>query len=248
MELINYKIIHLPETDSTNLYALRLLSNEKPPEGCIIRSDFQTNGRGLDTNSWESEAEMNLTFSIILYPDFGAEHQFLLNKTVSLGIWDYLVDELPKQKVSIKWPNDIYIGDKKACGILIQNSIIGYRLDYVVVGIGLNVNQTLFRSKAPNPVSMKMITEKNYDLDVVLNKLISCIYKRYQQLNQGLPSAIEQSYGAAMYRLNEWHYYIFKDKKIYARIKGTNSYGQLLLELEDGNVKISDLKEVQFCI
>jgi BirA family biotin operon repressor/biotin-[acetyl-CoA-carboxylase] ligase len=248
MSLIKKNIILLSETDSTNQYAMRMLASEDPPEGTIIRADSQTNGRGLDTNSWESEKGKNLTFSIILFPEFGVENQFLLNKTVSLGIREYLAKELPDSRVSIKWPNDIYIDDRKACGILIQNSIMGNLFDYVVIGIGLNVNQTAFRSNAPNPVSMKMLTQNHYNLETALIDLVDSIFNKYYQLVNNSAAEIEEAYKSALYRLEQWHLFTIDNEAVRGRIKGTNSYGQLLLEMESGLVKVLDLKEVRFII
>jgi len=239
-------IIRLPETESTNSHAIRLLAQSRPAEGSVIITDHQTKGKGLDTNSWESEKGKNLTFSLILYPEFTADRQFVFNKAVSLGICDFLQAELPAQKVTIKWPNDIYLGDKKACGILIQNSVIGNRFDYVVVGIGLNVNQTLFMSDAPNPISMKMITSKDYNLDILLEKLLDSVIMRYAQVKPESSSKIENDYFKSLYRAMEWHKYLVKNDKITARITGTNEYGQLILETENGEVLVCDLKEVKF--
>jgi len=244
--MLKATIIHVPETESTNIYAIELLSHNRPVEGSVIITDHQTKGKGLDSNSWESEKGKNLTFSIILYPQFTAEKQFILNKAVSLGIYDMLVDELPDQNVSIKWPNDIYIGDKKTCGILIQNSIMGKYFDYVVAGIGLNVNQTRFLSNAPNPVSLKLASGKDYNTDEILHKLLAGVFKRYTQVNTPEARTIELEYQQALYRLMEWHYYTVKGKKIYARITGTNEYGQLLLDSATGQVLVCDLKEVSY--
>ena len=243
-----FNIIRLTETESTNSYAIELIAKERPAEGSVIRTEFQTKGRGIDSNTWESEKGKNLTFSIILYPDFPAEYQFVLNKAISLGIYDFLSGELPEHRIAIKWPNDIYIGDKKACGILIQNSVIGNKLDYVVVGIGLNVNQTHFTSDAPNPVSMKMVSGKEYDLDDALQKLLQSIFTMYKQVNAGPCLEIENEYLSALYRLMEWHDYEVRGSLIRARITGTSAYGQLMLEAEDGNVVACDLKEVKFIL
>ena len=240
-------IIRLPETKSTNSYAIELLSKDHPEEGCVIITDHQTAGKGTDTNTWESEKGKNLTFSLILYPTLAADQQFVLNKAISLGIYDFLIAELPGQKVSIKWPNDIYVEDKKACGILIQNSVMGNKLDYMVIGIGLNVNQTLFISNAPNPVSMKMITGLDYKLDDLLQKLLQSIFERYTFIRP-TTGKIENDYQRALFRLWEWHEYLVKGSKVFSRITGTTAYGQLVLEYESGETQVLDMKEVQFII
>lgn len=241
-------ILRLTETESTNSAAIEMLSKGRPEEGLVIITDHQTKGKGTDTNTWESEKGKNLTFSLILYPKFAADQQFILNKAISLGIYDFLVAELPGKKISIKWPNDIYISDKKACGILILNSVMGNKMDYVVSGIGLNVNQTHFISDAPNPVSMKITTGKEYNLDEILHKLLQSIFNRYAQVKPETSKRIENEYQKALYRLNEWHNYLVKGLKVNARITGTNGYGQLLLETETEKILVCDLKEVKFLI
>jgi len=241
-------IIRLAETESTNSLALEMLLDNRPVEGTVVITDYQTKGKGTDTNTWESEKGKNLTFSLILYPAFAADQQFILNKAISLGIYDFLVAELPDKKIAIKWPNDIYIGDKKACGILIQNSVMGNKLDYVVVGIGLNVNQTIFISDAPNPISMKITTGKEYNLDEIIQKLLKSIFNRYSQVKPETSGIIETEYQKALYRLNEWHIYLVNGLKVNARITGTNGYGHLLLETETEKMIVCDLKEVKFLI
>jgi len=241
-------IIRLPETESTNTYAIGLLSKERPKEGSVIITDHQTNGKGTDNNTWESEKGKNITFSLILYPSFKADQQFVLNKAISLGIRDFLMAELAQNDITIKWPNDIYIGNKKVCGILIQNSVIGIHLDYVVVGIGLNVNQTNFTSDAPNPVSLKMVTGTDYNLDELLQKLLNFLFEKYSQVKPETSHEIENEYIKSLYRLMEWHEYILKDVITLARITGTNAYGQLELEHKNGQVFTYDLKEVKFII
>jgi BirA family biotin operon repressor/biotin-[acetyl-CoA-carboxylase] ligase len=245
---LTHTIIHLPETNSTNSYAIELLSKERPEEVCVIITDHQTKGKGTDTNIWESEMGKNLTFSIILYPIIAADQQFILNKAISLGIYDFLVALLPGHKVSIKWPNDLYIEEKKACGILIQNSIIGNKLDYMVVGIGLNVNQSYFRGDAPNPVSLKMVTGAEYNLAELLQKLLHSIFERYSYTSPETTKKVESDYQKALYRLEEWHEYLVTEKKVFAKITGTTAYGQLVLENESGVKIICDLKEVKFIL
>lgn len=241
-------IIRLPEIQSTNSYAAEILTKERPDEGCVIITDHQTEGKGTDTNTWESEKGENLTFSLILYPTLAADQQFILNKAVALGIHDFLVTELPNHKVSIKWPNDLYIEDKKVCGILIQNSVMGNKLEYMIVGIGLNVNQTIFKGNAPNPVSMRMVTGLEFNLDELLHKLLHSIIERYLHTRPESTRKTEQEYQKALYRLKEWHEYLIKGVKVYSRITGTNAYGQLVLENKTGETIVCDLKEVKFLL
>ena len=240
------KIIRLPETKSTNSFAIEMLLHNRPEEGSVVITDHQTQGKGTDTNTWESEKGKNLTFSLILYPSIGADQQFILNKAISLGIYDFLIPLLPNHKVSIKWPNDLYIGDNKVCGILIQNSVMGTKMEYMVAGIGLNVNQTVFTSNAPNPVSLKMATGLDYNIDELLHKLVNSILKRYTSIKPETIRKIETEYQRVLYRFMEWHEYLINDAIVYSRITGTNAYGQLVLEAGSGETFACALKEVKF--
>ena len=241
------KIIRLTETESTNSHAIKMIAKNRSTESCAVVANYQTNGKGLGANFWESERDKNLTFSIVLHPDFAADQQFFLNKAISLGIRDFLQSEMSISEIAIKWPNDIYVSDKKICGILIQNSLVGTSFDYSVVGIGLNVNQTRFLSDAPNPVSMKMITGIEYNLDDLLTKLLQSINKWYGRVKTE-PQKVEAAYKKALYRLMEWHDYEIKGSRIGAKITGTNEYGQLLIETDAGPIIICDLKEVKFLL
>ena len=121
-------VIQLPKVDSTNLYAQSLVAKSKPSEGTVISTYNQRAGRGQIGRKWESEPGKNIAFSVILYPGFLAiRQQFLLNQMVSLAVLD-LVAKYTEKAVKVKWPNDIYIEDGKVCGILIQNTLAGRRI------------------------------------------------------------------------------------------------------------------------
>jgi len=171
---IGNTIVRLQETESTNNYANTQIRENVVLEGTVFLAYEQTAGRGQLSNFWESEAGKNLTFSLVLYPDFlEIRRQFMLSKVVTLGIYTALhkyVDQL-----KIKWPNDIYAGNRKLGGILIENSIMYGLLKSSVVGIGLNVNQSVFHSTAPNPVSLQILTNQHYDTDCILTEVLTAI-------------------------------------------------------------------------
>ena len=143
-------IERIDQLESTNNYAASLLLTKRLPDGSIIVTNSQIGGRGQGSNKWESEPDRNLTFSIILYPDFvEITKQFEISKAISLGVADFLQSHV--NDVSIKWPNDIYIRKAKVAGILLEYSIRRSRISSCIVGIGLNINQIKFLSDAPNP-------------------------------------------------------------------------------------------------
>ncbi|RXQ96628.1 biotin--[acetyl-CoA-carboxylase] ligase [Ancylomarina salipaludis] len=239
------RIIRVNQLDSTNSHALQLLKDTNPSGGTVVMALNQTEGRGQQTNIWESESGKNLTISLILRPDFiQAQDQFQVSMIISLGVSDYLNTYL--KDVSVKWPNDIYVGDKKIAGILIEQSIMGAYLSHSVCGIGLNINQYKFISDAPNPVSLNILTKKEYDLEVELQKLLTAIENRYFQLfNQGA-EVLEQDYLKSLYWINEEHSFRDDEGPFLGKIIGISEFGQLQIEDEQKKVRTYNFKEVSF--
>lgn len=241
------RIIRLDSVDSTNAYAAEMANRSILPERSVVIAHEQTAGRGHDTNMWESEPGKNLTFSMILYPRFlPAGRQFILTKVVALGVREAVSQLLPNQTVSIKWPNDIYAGDRKIAGILIQHSIMGSGIDNTIVGIGLNVNQVKFNSNAPNPVSLRMISGQDSDLDVVLDLLCRNIDKYYELLQSRHFGQLDKAYLEHFYRINIFSRFRKGDHVIEARITGVSVYGQLMMETREGDFLKFAMKEVEF--
>lgn len=144
------RIVWLDSCGSTND---ALTEIDGADHGTVAVCRRQTAGRGQRGNKWESEPGKNLTFSILLCPDIEARSQFEMSMLVSLAVADFIDAVLGRRAAKVKWPNDIYVADGKICGILIENRLSGTMLERAVAGIGINVNQTVFRSGAPNPVS-----------------------------------------------------------------------------------------------
>jgi len=245
---IGNNIIYLTVISSTNIYASQLIKENKAEEGTVVIAKKQTSGKGQAKNKWESEDGKNLTISIILSPIFlPVEKQFFLSKTVSLAIIDFL-RELSIDNLFIKWPNDIYVGKRKIAGILIENSILGGKYVNVVIGIGLNINQTQFSKEIPNPVSLKLLSNKQYNIDDCLNILLNKIEARYEQLKSLKYSIIDNEYLNVLLNFNVWANYLYNYKTIIAKVVGINKYGKLLLERKDNTIIECDLKEIKFII
>ncbi len=241
-------IIILESATSTNAVAQQMLQSNKMPEGSVIITHHQTNGKGLGTNAWESEPRKNLTFSIVLYPTVSIEAQFYLNKSIALGIYDYVKAEAGMGTVKIKWPNDIYVNRKKICGILIENAINSTHIEHCIVGIGININQQIFLSNAPNPVSLSNITGKTYNLDCELHKVLNFIEKRYINFGRKKYDEINNEYVSCLFRLNEMHDYIIHEKTVKASITGVTKYGALLLTDTAGKTWECGVKEIRFLL
>ncbi|MFI5150250.1 MAG: biotin--[acetyl-CoA-carboxylase] ligase [Bacteroidia bacterium] len=238
----------LEELESTNAYAQELIKNGIASEGASVLVRNQTRGRGQRGASWESEPGKNLTVSIVLYPSFLPAHeQFFLSRITALALADMLrsIPGLDPGTVKIKWPNDIYAGDRKVAGILIENSWRGTELSASVVGVGLNINQESFHT-APQAASLKMLGAGTSDIRNVEENMYSCLEARYLQLRSGKKSRILSDYHALLYRLGEWHVY-FKDGEAFnAIIEGVSDSGKLRLKRDDGSLREFDLKEIRY--
>lgn len=242
-----YNIRWFDVTDSTNnqlIFDKNLLEDK-----CVYAALFQTAGKGQRGNHWESRSGENLTFSILFRPtSIASNQQFTISEAVALGVVDYL--RLKGISAKIKWPNDIYIGDKKICGILIENTISNDKLTYSVAGIGLNLNQKHFDSDAPNPTSLALESGLSFSPKEELPILLSCIFAHYEQLQSIKFDLLEKRYTSQLYRLNEFHTYIqlSDNKEIVAKIIGIDKTARLLLETSDGSVLPFAFKEIKYCL
>ncbi len=253
------KRYHLPEVRSTNTYLLDLLAQGTTlPDTTVIYTLRQTAGRGQMGNSWESEPDKNILFSMLLCPTFlPIREQFLLSQICSLGIVEAL-DELVRTqhlqdevKLSIKWPNDIYAGDGKLCGILIENRLMGGTLQHSVLGVGINVNQEKWIGNAPNPVSLKMLGIQTDPL-TVLDLVTRHIVELYHSLRDDIEMAvtIRKRYMQRLYRKDGYYAYYdpAKDEHFDAEIAGVDPQGPLMLRLPSGVVRSYWFKEVRFVL
>lgn len=236
--------LHLDETTSTNNFLRESLRQKTLPEGFVVFTDFQTAGKGQIENSWESGKGKNLLFSILLYPhQISIEEQFIMSQIVSIALVKVLSEYC--EGIKIKWPNDIYINDKKLAGILIENSLQGAQIKSTIIGIGLNVNQTDFKSDAPNPVSLRLLNNKSYNRKVILEKIIDNILRIYSDMDKDI---VREIYFTNLYR-NDGFYAFRRGNKVFnARIKNVLPNGKLILSLENESTKAFYFKEVEFII
>ncbi len=235
--------------DSTNNEALRQL--QTAPELTFFASEFQTKGRGQKGNHWESAKGENLTFSILIKPNFlPIGKQFVISQIVTLALKKYF--DTIKLNVRIKWPNDIYIGDNKICGILIENHFSDVNLSASIIGIGININQTIFDSGAPNPTSLKLETGREYLLNRELENFSKIFTDFYISLKENSRSDyfknIEFDYLKSLYRFGEFHKYenLKTGKLFIGKIIGLNENACILIESEDGTVESYAFKEIKY--
>jgi BirA family biotin operon repressor/biotin-[acetyl-CoA-carboxylase] ligase len=233
---------------STNAYALNLLRNGLAREGAIVITKNQTAGRGQRGNTWEAEPGKNLTMSIVLMPSsMNVDEQFVLTKISSLAVVGFLGElmEKEKDKLRIKWPNDIYVGSRKIAGILIENVVRDNQIAGSVVGIGLNINQEAFHT-AVSAVSMKGCTGIEFNLRLCEEKLCEHLESRYLQFRAGQKVKIDSDYRSLLYKLNEEHRFSSGQKNFSGIIQGVTAEGKIRIILGSGEQKDFDLKELKF--
>lgn len=243
---VGQNVVTLKRVDSTNDYLKKELTKSTPlPEGTVILAEEQFAGRGQVSNTWCSEPGKNLTFSLLLLPTFlSPEKQFLLNQSISIAINDVLF-KIIGAGVKIKWPNDIFFGDYKLGGVLIENILRGNTLKYAVIGIGLNINQLDFPHDIKNVTSLKKILHQDYDINTVLAELCQSIEQRYLQLRAGKHSLIEQQYLKCLYKLNEMHTFKIGGQEVEGIISGVDKNGFLEV-LFAGELRKYNFKEIAF--
>lgn len=243
--IIGSAYLYLPQTASTNTYCRNLLSEEpQPPNGLVVRTGYQYEGRGQRGNVWQVQAGLNLTFSCVVYPHFLAPpDQFYLNMAVSLSVID-LLDSYAQGAV-MKWPNDIYIGRRKICGILIENSLMGSKLQSSIIGIGININQTEFEGLTATSLALE--NGSTYDLEELMRQWCSCMQARYDLLMVGRFFDLKTAYLQRLWGLNTVVNYTKEGEPTQGVIKGVNTAGQLVME-ENGSEIFYNFKEISFVL
>ena len=231
---MEWDIVHIDETDSTNQWMKHHLSDT---DFCVV-ADYQTAGRGCGSNTWESERGQNLLFSVLLHPlSVPASKQFHISMAVSVAISEALEQYIGD--VSIKWPNDIYWRNGKICGILIEQTLKGTAIRECIVGVGLNVNQRAFHSSAPNPVSLWQISGQPTDRMLLLSDIL-------QRLKRLMAEDVRQRYLQRLYRRRGFHPYTDARGAFMAEIASVEDDGHLLLRDDSGRERRYAFKEVQF--
>lgn len=235
------RIIKLDEVASTNSYAHNLAVETNLIEGLIVLAKNQTEGKGQRGNIWQVEPGKNLTFSLVLKPNLAVNEQFMLSKVVALGIADFLTS-LNLEQVNIKWPNDIWVNNKKIAGILIENTLKSNKISTSIVGVGLNVNQQVFNSNL-NATSLQNELCINFDIETLLNDLLICLEKRYLMLRALQYQKINTDYLANLLGYNTELKYKVGENLCKGIIRGVNPLGLLQLDI-NGKLTEFNLKEV----
>ena len=224
-----------------------MASNSVLENYTVVVTENQIKGRGQQGSTWSSESGKNLVFSVfIAFKSLSISDKKYLNYAVSLGVFEVLKQEnIPR--ISIKWPNDILSAKKKIGGILIENSLKGAKIASSVIGIGLNVNQTSFSSSLENAGSLKLSSNRTFDLDELLKELLVSLKSKLLLLNSKAFESLETSYLNVLYKKNIPA--MFKDSSdvlFMGIIRSISKEGKLQVELEDESLKEFGIKEISF--
>ena len=236
---------------STNTYLRELGGGDPDYDYEVAVADFQTAGRGQKGNTWESEQGKNLLFSILAHPhNIKVRDQFYISEAIALAVSDSVIAAAGPEYApyfSVKWSNDIYYKDYKMAGILIENTLQGDRIMDTVVGVGLDVNQEVFLSDAPNPVSLKNITGMDYDRDKLLADIIDR-FIGYMELSEQQRHKVDKLYRERLYRREGYHKFRDANGCFEACIEGIQPNGCLMLQTIDGEHRVYEFKQVQFIL
>lgn len=263
--------MYIAETHSTNtLLREKIAKGEWPECERFLRAGFQTAGRGQTGNGWESEADKNLLFSVLLN-NTRIEDQFTLSVSISVAlhvfvgsILDFrrvkvgLKSESSSDELTIKWPNDLYYGDRKLAGILIETGLLNGMIAWAIAGVGLNVNQTEFRSNAPNPVSLKQISGRDYNLEEMMAQFMSSL----DEVQSWSREEQWAYYRAHLYRREGFWPYVEREVngtptmnadasaqgQFLARIQDILPSGEIVLQTPDGEQKKYHFKQIRYVL
>lgn len=242
---------HLIETESTNAWLMNFarekrIDRQSLPDLYAVRADFQTAGRGAGTNTWHSSRGCNILTSIYFETGLAAADQFVFNLWFATSTRQFLAKYVPE--VLIKWPNDMYVHDRKLAGDLTEHSVSGGRLDFTVAGIGINVNEEKFPENIPNPTSLFLETGQRHNVPALMEEYLGVLRECRPLLSLEHASALREEYLSHLYRLNEPHPYLVQGEQITGIIRDIDRFGRLVLEHEDGSMEAYGFKEVGYVL
>lgn len=244
-----FRMIELDEVDSTNNF-LRHLNTSDDQHMTLVTAEFQSAGRGADTNKWESERGKNLLFSLRITPsNLPVRRMFAVSEVAALAVRDALNTFVSGFR--IKWPNDIYFEDSKVAGMLIENDLLGAQIRSSVIGIGININQRRFLSDAPNPRSLADITGHEVERRVVLEQFMERFSLYMKQVEHGKEDALDalhERYKEGLYRKGEEHKYCDEMGTFCAKLIDVEQSGHLILLDKEGKRRRYEFKEVKYII
>jgi len=241
-----FTIVKLQATNSTNTYLKEWAKKCVLKNATVVIATIQNNGRGQQGETWQSEAGKNLTFSLLYrFKKLALNEQFYLNCAISLALYDSLVPFV-KDKLSIKWPNDIMSDHQKIGGILIENTVKSGLITQSVIGIGLNVNQLQFSDNLPNASSLKLVCNQDFNLEVMLQNILKALVDKFEHIESKDFIYLRASYLKRLYKKGIFSNYSDGNQIFKGKICDVNLDGSLLLELENGELKSFINKSISY--
>lgn len=240
---------HLKEIESTNVW-LSVLARDRRhngnplPDLYAVYTDFQTAGRGAGSNKWHSSRGRNILTSIYFETGLDAADQFVFNLWFATATRLFLAKYVPD--ILIKWPNDMYVHNRKLAGDLTEHSVSGGGLDFTIAGIGINVNEEQFPEDIPHPTSLLLETGEHYDVDALLDEYLAVLQERRPLLSKEHEAELRDEYLSHLYRLNEQHPYLIDGQRITCIIRDIDRFGRLMMELPDGKREAYGFKELEY--
>ncbi len=236
---------HFSELDSTNSELLRMIKLDKLNEGHVVSSDFQKEGRGQRGKQWASQKGMNLMMSVLLKPSaFKWNDQFVLNMAIALGVRSFFQDKV-LDEVKIKWPNDIYVNNKKVAGILLENVIKDGHIEYCVAGIGANLNQEYFE-ELTSASSLKLETGKYWSPTFAMQELCGFLEVFYMKLKTS-KTDVFKLYNAHLYG-GTWKNYLYQNQRVEAKVVSVSENGKASFQLKNEQLLTLNHGEIQLML
>jgi BirA family transcriptional regulator, biotin operon repressor / biotin---[acetyl-CoA-carboxylase] ligase len=246
MPLADFSFTILDSVDSTNNYAMARAHAGLAKHGDAFFAHAQTNGKGQRGKLWQTGEAENIAISIVIDPEpLQQQQQFYLSIAVALACFDFF-NKYAGDETKIKWPNDLYWRDRKAGGVLIETVLRGNNWKWAVVGIGININQSKFGEKLKNPVSLKQITGKDFDVVDLAKELHALLMKRVATIHERSFDILLKEYNGLLYKLNEKVRLKHGDEIFETLINSVTATGQL--QVTDATQKHFNFGEVEFLI
>lgn len=239
------EVLHLEVVESTHAMLQQMTERGELVCGRVLSADFQTGGRGQGSNSWHSKYGQNILMSLCWCPAaLSASRQFGISVAVSMAVVKMLKQhKIPE--VRIKWPNDIWSGDRKLAGLLVSNTISGNMIAQSIVSLGLNVNEPEFPAELPNPVSMRMLSGLEYDCMMLMRSLLELIREHLGLLDRGNIDALEEEFRLNLLGLGQKRVFSVAGIITTCMIEGVDEYGRLRLMHHDGTISAYDMSEIK---
>jgi BirA family biotin operon repressor/biotin-[acetyl-CoA-carboxylase] ligase len=239
------------ELDSTNNYAANLVRTKKIDKTFIVSADYQTEGRGQRASKWQSAKSQNALFSIYMpWSNLHLSDQFIVSMIAAVGIADVL-EKVLNTKIQIKWPNDIYVVNRKIAGILIESELNGQTVSSSIIGIGVNVNQVDF-GDLNNATSLKLETGQNHDRLGIVKEITKQLLETCKSLNQQTDAfhIMKKRYLSRLLGLNQYNNVIEQSTGKHLDIKPLDvTRSGLLLATDTTNKLLTfDSKEIQWVL